>query len=113
MVGKKLLFSLTKKDFKVEYFKSSGPGGQKKNKTESSVRIKHIESGATAEGKESRHRHINRRNAFNRLVGTEKFKNWHKIEVAKKLGQYRDIEKEADKWVEQQMKPENLRIEYT
>jgi len=45
MSKKELLFSLTKKDFKVETFRGSGAGGQHRNKTDSAVRIKHPASG--------------------------------------------------------------------
>ena len=35
------------RDCEITPFKSSGPGGQKKNKTESSVRVRHVPTGIT------------------------------------------------------------------
>ena len=48
-------------------FKSSGPGGQKKNKTESSVRVRHRPSGITRIATESRSQLRNRRTALERV----------------------------------------------
>lgn len=104
---KELLFSLTKKDFIVQHFKASGPGGQKKNKTSSAVRIIHPESGARAEGKEERSQTANKRNAFKRLIETKEFKNWHRKRVAEML-----FEKaERERWLEEMMRPSNMKIE--
>ena len=65
MAKKELLFSLTKKDFVVETFRAGGKGGQKQNKTDSGVRIKHPASGAVAESREERSQHQNKKIAFN------------------------------------------------
>jgi len=51
----------------VTPFKSSGPGGQKKNKTESSVRVRHIASGVTRIATESRSQTRNRALALERV----------------------------------------------
>jgi protein subunit release factor A len=51
----------------VTPFKSSGPGGQKKNKTESSVRVRHIPTGITRIATESRSQSRNRALALERL----------------------------------------------
>ncbi|KAA3662380.1 MAG: peptide chain release factor-like protein, partial [Calditrichaeota bacterium] len=42
------------KETKVTVFKSSGPGGQHKNKTETAVRLQHLPTGLTATAVESR-----------------------------------------------------------
>ena len=48
-------------------FKSSGPGGQKKNKTESSVRVRHRPTGITRIATESRSQTRNREAALERV----------------------------------------------
>ncbi|TMQ71722.1 MAG: peptide chain release factor-like protein [Candidatus Eisenbacteria bacterium] len=55
------------KDCDVEPYKSSGPGGQKKNKTESSVRIRHRPTGLVRIATESRSQARNRLTALERL----------------------------------------------
>jgi protein subunit release factor B len=56
-----------KKDLQISFFKSSGPGGQKKNKTESAVRIRHLPTGIIVTAVESRSRNTNLERAFERL----------------------------------------------
>lgn len=51
----------------ITAFKSSGPGGQKKNKTESSVRVRHLPSGITRIATESRSQMRNREAALERV----------------------------------------------
>ena len=48
-------------------FKSSGPGGQKKNKTQSSVRVRHRPTGITRIATESRSQLRNRERALERV----------------------------------------------
>jgi protein subunit release factor B len=48
-------------------YKSSGPGGQKKNKTESSVRVRHRPTGVTRIATESRSQTRNRELALERV----------------------------------------------
>lgn len=104
---KKLLFSLTKKDFEIQTFRAGGKGGQKQNKTNSGVRIIHVISGAVGEARDSRSQAQNKKAAFNRLVQSKKFKTWHRMEVSRRLGHEAQI-KEA---VEKSMHPENLKVE--
>jgi len=51
----------------ITAFKSSGPGGQKKNKTESSVRVRHTATGITRIATESRSQRRNRTLALERV----------------------------------------------
>src|SRR5512140_3742549 len=51
----------------LEPYKSSGPGGQKKNKTESSVRAVHRATGLTRIATESRSQSANRLLALERI----------------------------------------------
>lgn len=55
------------RDCEITPFKSSGPGGQKKNKTESSVRVRHLPSGVTRIATESRSQTRNRALALERV----------------------------------------------
>lgn len=51
----------------VHIYKSSGPGGQHRNKVSSAVRFRHRPTGVTAHADESRSQHDNRRKALQRL----------------------------------------------
>jgi protein subunit release factor A len=55
------------KDLVITFYKSSGPGGQKKNKTESAVRIKHLPTGIIVTATESRSQFDNKERALERL----------------------------------------------
>src|SRR5438445_1088009 len=51
----------------VDTYRASGPGGQKRNKTSSAVRLRHLPSGLIVIAEESRSQHENRARAFRRL----------------------------------------------
>ena len=51
----------------VDTYRASGPGGQKRNKTSSAVRIRHPPSGLIVIAEESRSQHENRAKALQRL----------------------------------------------
>ena len=74
-MSREKLFSLTKKDFEIQTFKGSGPGGQHRNKNETAVRIKHKDSGAVGESQEMKSQYQNKELAFKRLVNSEKFQS--------------------------------------
>lgn len=52
---------------RLQTFKSSGPGGQKVNKTSSAVRLIHNPTGIEVTSSESRSQHENRHNALKKL----------------------------------------------
>src|SRR5208337_4341134 len=51
----------------VDTYRASGPGGQKRNKTSSAVRIRHPASGLIVIAEESRSQHENKAKALQRL----------------------------------------------
>ena len=51
----------------VDHYRASGPGGQKRNKTDSAVRLRHHPSGLVGEAVEERSQHLNRARALRRL----------------------------------------------
>lgn len=54
----------------LDRFRASGPGGQKRNKTESGVRLRHRRTGLHGEAVEERSQHVNRARALRRLRRT-------------------------------------------
>lgn len=59
--------NIKKSDIEIEFYRSSGPGGQHKNKTATAVRIRHIPTGIIAQASERRSQHLNREIAMERL----------------------------------------------
>src|SRR5436309_13708526 len=51
----------------VDTYRASGPGGQKRNKTSSAVRLRHGPTGLLVIAEESRSQHENRARALRRL----------------------------------------------
>jgi len=90
-----MLFSLTKKDFIVEYYNPPGNGGQNKNKIAAACRIHHPASGAMASCHEERTQKPNRERAFTRLINTEKFQKWLRLETARRSGDLDDIDRKV------------------
>jgi len=58
---------ILKKQVILETYRSRGPGGQRKNKVETAVRLKHLPSGITVIATEHRSQAENRKLAFERL----------------------------------------------
>lgn len=96
---------LTKKDFDFSYFRVSGAGGQKRDKTSAGCRCTHPLSGAVGQATESRRRSENQKVAFRRCAETERFQNWVRLEHAKRVGA-------IEAAVDDAMRPENLLVEY-
>jgi hypothetical protein len=55
------------KDCRVDTYKSSGPGGQRKNKVETAVRLVHEPSGVSAQGQQTRSQSQNKSLALKNL----------------------------------------------
>ena len=111
MKERKPLFSVTKKDFKIQTFRSGGKGGQNQNKRDSGVRIIHEVSGARGESREHKTQLANRKTAFGRLVESKKFKMWMKMETAKRTEDKNAVEEKIQRKVTQDMHSRNLRVE--
>jgi protein subunit release factor B len=116
MAQKKLLFSVTMRDFEMQTFSVGGHGGGGKDTSNSGVRLIHRASGAVGEGREHRTNTLNRRSAFTKLVNSAAFQKWHRSECARRLGQptpqtAAEIQAQVDARVDQLMQPHNLLIE--
>ena len=105
--NKEHLFSITKKDFEIQTFKCTGPGGQKVNKTNSGVRIKHKDSGAVSESRTARTQFQNKKLAFKRLTNSPIFKLW----IQKKAFEVTEGPKKIKEQVDKMMHEDNLLIE--
>lgn len=100
------LFSVTKKDFRIDTFRSGGKGGQNQNKRDTGVRITHIASDAVGEARDSRSQAKNREEALKRLLETPKWKVWFNRKVYETLTQ-----ETIEQKVEKTLVPKNLYIE--
>lgn len=108
-MAKELLFSITKKDFRIDTFRSGGKGGQNQNKVESGVRITHIESGAVGESRNFRDQPQNKKEALRRLVASKEFQTWHKMKAAEMM--MKKDNKDIMREVEEMMQDKYLKIE--
>jgi protein subunit release factor B len=104
-MSKSLLFSVTKKDLVFEYFSGTGAGGQHRNKCQNSCRCKHPASGAVGICQEERSKEQNTKKAFRRMVESEKFQSWLRVEAARVTGELAEIEKQVDRQMQ------NIRVE--
>lgn len=98
---------MDKSNFKFDYFRGSGKGGQKRNKTSNCVRCTHTTSGAVGKSENGRSQLHNKQTAFKRMFETKIFQNWIRIEAYKKMG----LEQEIKEKVERSMNLENIKIE--
>ena len=101
------LFSVTAADCDFQPYRGSGKGGQKKNKTSSAIRCTHRESGATGCCEDGRSQWQNKKTAFSRMAATDTFKNWLRMEAARKTGDLLEVERA----VERSLRPANLIVE--
>ena len=102
----KLLFSIKKKDFKIDYFSGTGSGGQHRNKHQNCVRIRHVESNTMSTGQSSKSRKNNIKEALSGLIKKSKFKIW----LNQKIYEIK-TNKTLIECVEEITQPRNLKIE--
>lgn len=105
-MAKTKLFSVTRDDFRWDYYRGSGNGGQNKQKCSTACRCTHIESGAVGCAEDHREQPKNRELAFERCCKTKRFQVWLKCEIARRSGEP-SIEEQVDKM----MKLENIKVE--
>lgn len=60
-------FQIPEKDLKIEFYRSSGPGGQNVNKVETAVRVVHLPTGLVAASQAERSQSANRERALHLL----------------------------------------------
>lgn len=105
--NKELILRITKDDLDIESMRGSGPGGQKKNKTDSCIRMSHKPSGTVVRCEEHRSQHANKIEAFKKLVKKDSFLKWVKVETARRTGTLDRINYE----VRQMMNEPNMKTE--
>lgn len=96
-MNKDLLFSVTERDCTFDFYRGSGKGGQKRNKTSNCVRCTHNQSGASGKSEEGRSQRKNKEAAFLKMSQTAEFKNWHRIETSRQTGELARINSSVDK----------------
>jgi peptide chain release factor 1 len=60
--------TVRKEDLRIDFYRGSGKGGQKRNVTDSACRITHLETGLSAQSEDGRSQSQNRKTAFLRLT---------------------------------------------
>ncbi|MCK5603396.1 hypothetical protein KAR91_16040 [Candidatus Pacearchaeota archaeon] len=105
-MAKELLFSITKKDLKIEYFSGTGGGGQHRNRHQNCVRMFHSDSGVRVTGQSHKERSSNIKEAFLNMMKHGKFKLWHARKIQETL-KGKSLEEEVDAL----MSEENIKVE--
>lgn len=101
----------------MQTFSVGGHGGGGKDTSNSGVRLIHRASGAVGEGRDHRSNTLNRRAAFERLIATKKFKDWHRVECARRMGKSvpeteEQIRERVDRMVDEGLQSGQIVVEY-
>jgi peptide chain release factor 2 len=92
-VERSLDVELNKKDIREDLFRSSGPGGQHANKTETGVRLTHLPTGLVASCQSTRSQSTNRERAEALLISklVSRLEDEHKEESERLAGEQHEI----------------------
>lgn len=104
-MNREKLFSVTKKDLRVDTFRAGGKGGQNQNKRDTGVRITHLDSGAVGISRKHRTQEQNKREAFTRMREDPRWMIWFNRRVYETLSN-----KTIEERVEEMMK--DVTVEY-
>ena len=88
---KTLVKTINIKELRWDFFRGSGKGGQKRNKTENCARCTHEISGAQAKSEDSRSKEMNKKRALDRMTKTKEFVLWARSIVEKGLSERRRV----------------------
>ncbi len=115
MAGR-LILSVIAKDFITQTFSVGGHGDGGKDTSNSGVRLIHRASGAVGEGREHRSNTLNKRSAFEKLVKTKKFLNWHKAAISRARNlpvpeTPEEIRARVDRMVDEGLKDGSIKVE--
>jgi protein subunit release factor A len=106
MSKKRPIFSVSIHDCEIQTFKAGGKGGQRKDNTETAVRIIHRPSGAVGLSREDRLQISNKRKAFERMAKSDAFQKWVRTQAMR----YFNRETVAER-LDRMMADRNIKVE--